>query len=153
MPDRWEEAYWPFLARRGEPLGRRLVVATQGYQRATAAVNVVPESPSVSVEPHIDQPGATFTIHLRAFQPSQPIALRLYREDDERTTEARNGVLSVAYVYLTAIAEVLIDGQGDGVYNLETEVDDPEGTYRVAVDPAAPQQRELCSEFIVWRRK
>jgi hypothetical protein len=122
------ELVWTSLP--GDPLGEHTIIAVQGERHATATFAISPTSePRYAVIPHVGSPGTTFQIRLLGFRPSQNVQMHLYRLQGR------------VWRYITSLPRPLGDVQvgehGEMTYDLVTLTDDPAGSYKLVLIPAA----------------
>ncbi len=112
-------ANWFWSTVPGDPLGAYAVTATLGSLTGTGTFTVLPASrPGILVPlPHTAPAGATFQIGIFGFEPNATVPLYVYRNLPEGP-----------YEFVTVLS-VKVDAQGQTLYELQTDADDPPGEY------------------------
>ena len=115
-PDGVANWFWSTLP--GDPLGVYAVTATRGSLTGTGAFTVLPASrPGILIPlPHAAPAGSTFQIGIFGFEPNATVPLYVYRK------------VGRPYEFVTVLS-VKVDAQGQTLYQLQTDTDDPPGEY------------------------
>jgi len=123
----FHEMTW--LSRPGDATGTYQIRISQGARVEQYVVSVSPaDGPQAAPWPEAGPPGTTFTITLAGFTPGATVPVRLYRH-----VGSAEGAPTLAYS--TTLGTVTMNRRGEGVLNLPTDQDDPEGLYSVQTTP------------------
>lgn len=116
-PDGVANWFWSTLP--GDPLGAYAVTATRGSLTGTGTFTVSPASrPGILVPlPNAAPAGATFRIGVFGFDPNASVPVYVYRK-----------IEAGPYEFVTVLS-IPMDAQGQTLYELQTDADDPHGEY------------------------
>jgi hypothetical protein len=94
------------------------------------------------VPPIVGPPGTNFRIGLAGFAPGSTVKLFLY------LLRIQDG----GWTFLAILDPATMDQEGQALFSLHTEPDDPPGRYRVKTDPPATARCTrllICDDFTV----